>query len=156
MTAVLHEPAIAAPALRATDVHPMATDALLHTKAAFPRDPRSVGNARRWLVDTLAGWGVNDDDAHTAKLLLSETASNAVVHAAGEGSFRVEVWLWGVELTVSVYDPDPASSLDIPEQRDSAEHGRGLMIVKAMAYKCGVDRTDAEKRTWFSLMTGGI
>lgn len=156
MTAVLHEPAITAPATRAPDVHPMAADALLHTDAAFPRDPQAVGDARSWLGKTLTGWDVPDDDVFTAQLLLSETATNAVVHTGGEGSFRVEAWLWGVELTVSVYDPDPASSLDIPEQRDSAEHGRGLMIVKAMAYKCGVDRTDTEKRTFFVLMIGGV
>lgn len=132
----------------------MAEDALLRAHATFQCRPDAVRDARHWLADTLAGWKAPGGDTDTAQLLLSEIATNAVVHACGGDTFRIEAWLWGVELTVSVYDTDPASSLDIPEQRDSAEHGRGLLLLKAMARKCGVDRTDTEKRTWFLLYLG--
>lgn len=148
---------ITAPVVDTRD-QPMAEDALLHAHAKFQRRPDHVGTARHWLADILAGWNVPEDDVFTAQLLASEIATNAVVHpgtACTGDVFRIETWLWGVELTVSVYDPDPASSLGIPEQRDSAEHGRGLLIVKEFAAKCGVDRTDTEKRTWFVLYIGG-
>ncbi len=143
-----------APVTQAPDLPSMATDALLRADENFPRRPAAISNVRSWLGKTLADWGVPEDDAYTAQLLLSEIATNAVVHAGGNGDFRVHVYLYGVELGISVYDPDPGSSLDIPEQRDSAESGRGLLILKALSRRCGVDRTDTEKRTWFTLMIG--
>ena len=49
-------------------------------RAAYPADRTSVARARRFVRETLIGWGAGDatDDA---VLLTSELATNAVVHA---------------------------------------------------------------------------
>ena len=52
-------------------------------------DPRAVGEARRFLRRTLAGWDVDDDTADSAILCLSEVVTNAVVHTGQPSEVRV-------------------------------------------------------------------
>ncbi|MEV8094737.1 ATP-binding protein [Kitasatospora sp. NPDC085879] len=111
----------------------------------LPRRRASVREARRRLRDLMAvcePW-----DARTAGhftedgcLVLSELATNAVVHAHGRGD-RVHIRLcYGVPgLLVEVSDPDgghgPAEAARIAEE--FPEGGRGLAIVDALAAEWG-------------------
>lgn len=116
--------------------------------ALYPRDRRSIATARDLTRVTLAEWGVThrEDDI---LLCVSELATNALLHGVPptrcfrlalsltpDGVFRVEVHDsgWG-----EVRRPDPA-----PE----SEHGRGLLLVDALADKWGVAERVPGKAVW--------
>jgi serine/threonine-protein kinase RsbW len=117
----------------------------------FPAWPESVPAARRF-----AGALLDRAPAplcQTAALLVSELATNAVRHAGGR-EFRVEVEYSAAEgrLWVGVTD----SSVDLPVLRTpslTAEHGRGLRLVAALAERWGARRRRDvnEKTVWFEL-----
>lgn len=115
-----------------------------------PNAPRSIALVRRYVVDvcTARGWGEVADDA---ALLVSEAATNAVLHAYGP-QIRVRVLARGSRLRVEVFDGSPS----LPVQRSalpSAEGGRGLALVEALAAAWGVQAQPAGKTFWFELET---
>jgi anti-sigma regulatory factor (Ser/Thr protein kinase) len=114
-------------------------------------EPRSVGHARRFCAATLAGWGVDAEVVDTCVLLVSELATNAVLHA--RTPFTVEIAPTPV-LRVEVHDGDPR----LPHPRDygvEAASGRGLHLVEALAASSGADRNASGKAVWFELAWSG-
>lgn len=117
-----------------------------HAEERFDPTPGSVGQARRFLQRTLGAWE-SDDLGWTASLLLSELATNAVLHAGGDG-FQV-----GLELL-----PDGTLRMEItdgsvrpPRQRDygtSATTGRGVALVDQLARDWGVQQRPGGKTIW--------
>lgn len=110
--------------------------------------PSSIGLVRRFCVDACAtlGWA---DRADTVELLVSELATNAVVHAYG-ARVRVQVRVRGRRLRVEVSD----DSLSLPAPRLAAvgaENGRGLALVDALAVDAGCDVRAGGKTTWFEV-----
>lgn len=96
-------------------------------------------------------WGhrVAEDPAFTAELLTSELVTNALIHTA-YGAV-VTASLAGDVLRVEVRDfapepPDPY--LPVSEDRT---HGRGLLLVQALADAWGVRALGAGKVVWFEL-----
>ncbi|MFF7969875.1 ATP-binding protein [Streptomyces sp. NPDC007905] len=86
--------------------------------------------------------------AEDALLLLSETLTNAVQHAAGPVGLRLCRTF--AELTVEVSDHSP----QLPQPRLAAQYeesGRGLLLVRGLAESWGVRPTDEGKTTWFTL-----
>lgn len=80
---------------------------------------------RRYAVDACValGWG---DSSNTVALLVSEIATNAVLHAYGP-ALRVVVLDRGMRLRIEVFDGSPG--LPVPRRaRLGAEQGRGLAI----------------------------
>ncbi|MFJ3496405.1 PAS domain S-box protein [Streptomyces sp. NPDC086091] len=109
--------------------------------------PASVRAGRTFLSETLAAWQCADR-ADDALLLLSETLTNAVVHA--EGPVDVHLHRTATDLTVEVGDRSPR----VPQPRPAAEEeesGRGLLLVRALSDSWGVRPTDEGKTTWFTL-----
>ncbi|MEU8270576.1 ATP-binding protein [Sphaerisporangium sp. NPDC049002] len=113
----------------------------------LPGDRAIVAKARDMVRRTLTGWGLTDlmDDV---VLMVSELVSNAIAHGAppvrlslraGDGALRGEVTDNGAGLP---------RRLDLGTNSD---HGRGLMIVEALADQWGVgpgpDRMG--KNVWF-------
>ncbi|MFJ9076470.1 PAS domain S-box protein [Streptomyces sp. NPDC102278] len=111
--------------------------------------PSSVGEGRRFLRTTLAGWeSVDDQLCDTACLLASELLSNAVNH--GCGPVRLKLRQAGRELSVEVCDGSPV----LPQARfasPDAESGRGLLLVDSLAEAWGTLPTAEGKAVWFSL-----
>jgi anti-sigma regulatory factor (Ser/Thr protein kinase) len=115
----------------------------------FARDPSSVGAARHFISECVAQLGLRS--LPDVQLMVSELATNAVVHA--QSSFdvtlerlpgdvvRVEVRDFGGGMP-RVLDCDP-----------SAVQGRGLQIVSLLAESWGVQERpgSAGKSTWFTL-----
>lgn len=120
-------------------------------ETTFDAAPRSVPLARRWLTEALGPDPRYDVDV--ARLLLSELATNAVLHARTEMVIRVldDGWRLRVEVT------DFGRGLVQPDPRDpgyDAESGRGLDIVDLLAADWGVlsNGPDAPGATvWFEL-----
>ncbi|MBT2392327.1 ATP-binding protein [Streptomyces sp. ISL-1] len=123
---------------------------------------RGARRARLLAEQQLADWGLTleDETAQNAVLIVAELAANAVRHGRVPGrDFRLTLSLGPDDvLRIEVTDaraerlPEPAS----PEaSRDpSAENGRGLLIVAALADSWGVDpcpEPPAHKTIWAEL-----
>jgi anti-sigma regulatory factor (Ser/Thr protein kinase) len=113
-----------------------------------PSAPRSVGLVRRYAVTRCVALG-RGDAADTVALLVSELATNAVLHAYA-AQVSVRVLTWNGVLRVEVFDGSPV----LPVQRHAragAEDGRGLALVEALALRWGVDTQPGGKRIWFEV-----
>jgi PAS domain S-box-containing protein len=62
-------------------------------EASFPAEPIKVSEARRAALYTLAGWGLEPEQAKLACLLVSEVVTNAVLHAGVAPDPRPELAL---------------------------------------------------------------
>jgi anti-sigma regulatory factor (Ser/Thr protein kinase) len=112
-------------------------------------DPRSAGVARRFLCDFLQVAGLPDEVVGNAELCLSELVTNALLHAGGRTELRVTL---DGSLVVSVRDhgaPTATENLDDPDPL--RVHGRGLLLVEALADRWGTERDAAGRTVWFSL-----
>jgi anti-sigma regulatory factor (Ser/Thr protein kinase) len=115
-----------------------------------PADLAAVGDARRFVRRTLAGWQVVPEVAYTAALCLSELVTNAVVHS--HGGCVVRVMLHEGVVTAWVRDSGITGAAPLESPGDPLQvHGRGLQLVEALADEWGHD-TDADGASvWFAL-----
>ncbi|MEV7902145.1 ATP-binding protein [Streptomyces anulatus] len=92
----------------------------------FKREKESVLCARSWATEVYSANGGPEPDI--CELLVSEVATNAVLH--GEGSeYRVTVW---GDHSIEVWDASPKE----PQRRYADEEetcGRGLELLEALA-----------------------
>ena len=114
----------------------------------LPPEPSSAGTARRFVASSLHAGG---EMADTAILLVSELASNAVLHA--RTPFEVVVDLDPMRLRVEVRDGNPALPM-LKEYVAESITGRGLHMVAAAADDWGVEIQGAGKVVWFELSHG--
>ena len=121
---------------------------------SLPAQEASVGAARGLVTGALAEWAA-DDLTDDATLLVSELATNAVVHAGT--NFDVSIELLGDAVEVAVTDRHPTRTLPAPSESVDVdlESGRGLFLTAALAEKWGVDYTSTTKRVWFRLPLAG-
>ena len=109
--------------------------------------PASVARIRRFTADACRA-SAPQVDADTVALLVSEVATNALVH--GEGKVRVRVHPTARGLRVEVHDDSPA----LPARRRATpmdEGGRGIALVEALSSGWGADRTADGKTVWFEV-----
>ncbi|MFJ3099360.1 ATP-binding protein [Streptomyces hydrogenans] len=120
----------------------------------LPCDVRSVAVARRLVIAALDRWELPKDLADRAELVVSELATNAVVHARTRGgSIRVGVSRVEnnrVQVAVTDLDRRPLVRRETPP---CAEGGRGLDIVAALSDRWGCERWHWGKRVWAELRT---
>ena len=113
--------------------------------------PASVARIRRFAVDAcrVGGSGV---DCDTVALLVSEVATNALVHGTGRVRVRVRPTRRGVR--VEVHDED----VTLPARRQATpmdEGGRGIALVDALSSGWGAERTHDGKTVWFEVAAAG-
>lgn len=109
-------------------------------------DRRSASAARMLVAEALSG--LPRESVDRAQLLVSELVTNAAVHGAGDIELTVvtdHTWV-----TVAVLDASAAPPSTHGPTVD-AEHGRGLLIVQALAAAWGWDRVAGGKRVWARL-----
>jgi len=119
----------------------------------FAPTPESVGAARGFVsavLSELATTGLHPL-APSARLVVSELASNAVQHA--HTPFAVEVCC-DPGVVISVEDASPAPP-ELRDQSPNALRGRGLFLVDKMCERWGFERTDKGKRVWGRLSATG-
>jgi anti-sigma regulatory factor (Ser/Thr protein kinase) len=114
--------------------------------APFPPEPSSVTAARHFVAESLEADGCPRATIETAKLLVSELASNAVLHA--RSPFQVSLSQHDHSLTVAVTD---ASTRRPTPGAVSACGGRGLHLVEALANDWGVHDREDGKAVYFHL-----
>ncbi|WP_254711576.1 ATP-binding protein [Streptomyces sp. TRM64462] len=111
-------------------------------------DLTGVAGVRRALR-ALWAHRIASDPADTAELLTSELVTNALIHTEhgavvtallGPSTLRVEVRDFVAEL------PDPYTPVT-----DDGTHGRGLLLVQALADAWGVQAQGVGKVVWFEL-----
>jgi anti-sigma regulatory factor (Ser/Thr protein kinase) len=121
---------------------------LFQASTSLSNDPRSAGDARRFVAGTLQPWELGPL-VDTVTLLTSELVTNAVVHAGTE--VDVVVRLTGAIARVEVTD---RSEL-VPTPRHTgleADSGRGLALVQALARRWGTSRQPGGGKTvWFEV-----
>ncbi len=106
----------------------------------------SVAAARRFVSECLEQWDLGTS-VWTAQLLLSELATNAVLHAGGSGyTVGVEVLPDGsVRLTLADESPRPPR---LRQYGTSATTGRGVALVDELARGWGVEPRPGGKVVW--------
>jgi anti-sigma regulatory factor (Ser/Thr protein kinase) len=114
----------------------------------LPPETKSARKARQFVADVIGDAGTLND---TVALLVSEVASNAVLHARTD--FVVTVVLDDSSIRVEVTDGSPLRPMIKQYEADSVT-GRGLHLVDAAASRWGVESSEPGKTVWFELDRG--
>jgi hypothetical protein len=154
-------PAVPAPGLDEDDTGAYAEVCRLHTdvvadqpelddaewSCAFARGPRAPRQARRFVTDVLREWDL-DELVDSASLIVSELATNAVVHACS--GFAVSLNHDGPVVRLAVGDGAAAVPQRAPGGTE-APRGRGIPIIEAVASRWGHLALDRGKLVWAEL-----
>ncbi|NJP46411.1 ATP-binding protein [Actinacidiphila epipremni] len=132
---------------------------LQEASVTLPSEPASVTTARRYVCGVLAEWGLPlaATALDTVRLIVSELATNAVLHTSGMSpTFTVDVRLeHGEHLHIGVTDSHPRwpRQSTVPAQQDN---GRGMVIVGHLTAESGgslrvAPTPDGGKTVWITL-----
>ncbi|MEU6463794.1 ATP-binding protein [Streptomyces sp. NPDC046976] len=122
--------------------------AVEHETMLFDRRRTTPSAARSFVAEALTRWGRTErlDDI---RLCTSELATNAVLHGApAGGQVLVRVEMQATVLRIEVHDSGNGRP-EKREARDTADDGRGLLLVSAVADHWGVEaRQGPGKCVW--------
>lgn len=127
---------------------------LPHTTAAVPIARALIRTALAEIGEAPGG-----TDGFTAELLTAELVANAVEHTSGDAPLALVIELLpgpgGYQVEVHDHDPAPPEDLTRtapPTEPDPwQEHGRGLLLIRALSSACGHRATVHGKAVWFTL-----
>ena len=114
----------------------------------LPQDLGSVRSARRFVKEILTQWDLLPllDDA---LIVVSELAANAITHAGSD--YRVRLSSTQRSVRIEVRDGGDGTPEPQPQSLTS-EHGRGLLMVAAIAASWGIERSDGRRKlVWAEL-----
>jgi anti-sigma regulatory factor (Ser/Thr protein kinase) len=115
----------------------------------LPLQRSAAAQARRFVREVCASWGLVHEVIDDIELLVSELVTNAVLHARSAARLTIEHL--GDCIRVTVAD----SSVVPPRLREygpEAATGRGVFLVDRLAREWGVETDDrAGKRVWFEV-----
>jgi MEDS: MEthanogen/methylotroph, DcmR Sensory domain/Histidine kinase-like ATPase domain len=114
----------------------------------FSAEPDAPRAARRFVANALQRSGHADTVLEDAQLVISELATNAVVHA--RSPFSVYARSDDSLVHLAVRDESPLAPV-VRSVSDSATSGRGLHVVAALTRDWGFDATTAGKAVWAEL-----
>jgi anti-sigma regulatory factor (Ser/Thr protein kinase) len=117
-----------------------------HTRR-FAADPHSIGEARRFVAESLTG--IDPDTLHSATLMVSELATNSIKHA--RSGFALTVVKAGDEIRIEVSDRGPGTpALRAPGEE--AAGGCGLRLISTLCGAWGVEFEQVPAKTvWFTV-----
>jgi Histidine kinase-like ATPase domain len=114
----------------------------------FPPELDSPGRARRLVVAALGQLGCGEELMDDVALVVTELASNAVLHA--RSSFSISVRLQDSTLGVAVRDGVPPDAT-APNGGLIQRPAHGLDLISAISTRWGVERTPDGKVVWAEL-----
>jgi anti-sigma regulatory factor (Ser/Thr protein kinase) len=122
----------------------------VHRTHRFPETTASVPLARQFVAESLSA--LDPEVGEMAALLVSELATNAVVHATSDFAVTVRYPTPTGRVRVEVVDGVPGEPMPL-RPPPTALHGRGLLLVSSLADEWGVEGSDSEvgKTIWFEL-----
>ena len=121
-------------------------------RIALPRNPPSVGAARRFIAARTAAWSFPEPAADQLVLIGSELVTNAVLHARTELTLTLELREDRVRISVKDRSKAPAT---LRHYRADALTGRGLGVVAALSDRWGVSTAPDGKVVWAELRADG-
>lgn len=118
---------------------------VLRWRKVLRGDERQLAVLRRWLESMLPRCPPRDDVLSVA----NELASNALRHtASGRGGwFAVEITRYPTVVRVAVADQGGPAQPHVIEDPE-AEHGRGLLLVRALSVRIGVTGDQRGRLVW--------
>lgn len=127
-------------------------------RCSLPGELTAAAQARDWAAATLtARLGLAPETAETAKLLVSETVTNAVLHTLSGrpgGSVTVEIHPGPASVRIEVHDAGGAATAPRPVlAAPDAVHGRGLALVAALTTEWGPLVHGRVRGVYFTLPT---
>lgn len=100
----------------------------------LPRDAASVPATRRILTAALDALGVEDQICGDIEMMLTEACTNVIEHAAEGIDYTVRAAIQDRRCVIKVIDAGHGFDADrVPVPDSVAEHGRGVMIMRALA-----------------------
>jgi hypothetical protein len=119
----------------------------------YPANLEAARQARRDIALALTAWGM-PQLVDVAKQIVTELVANAVEHtdAATVGASITRTGLLSARIIVT--DTSRTSPLPGTPSPD-AEHGRGLLLVGALAHDWGSELVHGGKRVWAELRADG-
>ena len=115
----------------------------------FPAESDAPRAARAFVADALRRWGHSEILLEDSRLVVSELATNAVVHARSE--FSVVARREGSGVRLSVHDLSTAEPVLRSTRHLLALSGRGLQLVDDITSAWGVEATSGGKTVWAEL-----
>ena len=115
----------------------------------LPSDSSAVPAARRFASQAALDLGAGGETIDKTRLLVTELATNSVLHA--RSPIRLSVMPEHGRLRVEVRDDDPTPPAPPCRPDPDAEHGRGMWLVSALSDAWGVNRNDHGKTIWFEV-----
>jgi PAS domain S-box-containing protein len=116
-------------------------------KADLASDPGIVGQIRETVSAVLRDWDLAEC-IDTAELLVSEIVTNAIRYARAPGALVVRRAADAIYIEVSDSDGQVPRIL---HPSDEEEHGRGMILVEALAAQWGTRPTHTGKTVWCQL-----
>jgi len=116
------------------------------SRLTVPSLPASVSRIRRFALEACRE--VAGDPCDTVELLVSEVATNALVHGAGD--VRVDVKTQAGVIRIEVSDDSTA----VPVRREAGldgESGRGMALVELLSSDWGTVTRPDGKTVWFEV-----
>lgn len=119
---------------------------------AFPGLTRELAGLRKWLSSELPACEARGD----VLLVATELAGNAIAHTASGcgGWFTVELRWLGRTVRVMVGDGGSSTEPKVIDEPD-AERGRGLLLVRELSERTGVDGDCRGRRVWAEVAWDG-
>ena len=115
----------------------------------LPPEPRSAGDARHFVADTVRDV-LPDALTEVAVLLTSELVTNVIVHA--RTPMRLSVDVEPAALRVAIADDVPRTPVQRKVDGGSPRlTGRGMHLVESLATHWGVEPSPHGKTVWFEL-----
>jgi anti-sigma regulatory factor (Ser/Thr protein kinase) len=118
-------------------------------KLRIPPRAQEVGRARHWFRDCLRTWQ-DEEEVADAEAVFAEVAANAVQH--GRGRVTVTVQLSQGAVRCDIRDGGWRSPRLMAARQPELEHGRGMVIIAALADNWGVRRHLLGKTVWFEIL----
>lgn len=112
----------------------------------LPAEPRSVGRARRLTAGAMAGDSASARDR--VALVVSELVTNCVRHAGTDVALKLTRTNGDVLVEVTDYGSGRPTLL---APAPAEPHGRGLMMVQALARQWGVTDSPPGKTVWCTI-----
>jgi CheY-like chemotaxis protein len=121
--------------------------AALEAELSLEPSPHSPAHARAFTQQVLSGWSC-DGLIEDAQLIISELVTNAIRHAGSSATLWLRLTTQTLRITVA--DEHRASPRPLPFSL-TRRHGRGLMVVAALAAAWGVEPHRRGKAIWAEL-----
>ena len=142
---------VAKPLLPVTDSAVEVTSAPATDRTLYEPRPEHVRDARDHVADLLHHRGWSDVAVEKARLVISELATNAIIHAQTRFELRCQI---AGSARFEVRDFDPHSRPQVLEPQPHRAGGLGLRLIEAIATDWGVEPHAESKVVWCTLDAG--